>query len=74
MYMEAELNVFDVTCASQPVYHTRTTIHQWGEGKSQGSTADPEASELGYIVTGHCLIASRKLDWRLNRLWKRTEG
>lgn len=42
--------------------------------KSQGSTADPEASELGYSVTGHCVIASRKLDWRLNRLWKRTEG
>lgn len=53
MNTEAELNAFDVTCASQLVHHTRATVHQWGEGRSQESTAESEAPELGYSVTGH---------------------
>lgn len=50
MYMEGELNVFDVTCASQPVYHTRATMHQWGDGKSQESTADTPKHQSSVTV------------------------
>lgn len=53
MYIEAELEAFDVICVGQLVYYTGAAIHKWGEGQSQESTEDTEASELGHSVTGY---------------------
>lgn len=62
MYIEAELEAFDVICVGQLVYYTGAAIHKRGEGQSQESTEDTEASELGHNVTGYWVIASGKLE------------
>lgn len=46
MYIEAELEAFDVICVGQLVYYTGAAIHKWGEGQSQESTEDMKHQSL----------------------------